>query len=628
MSMPATCASEIFPSLWKTTLGDRRIRIAMLDGPVDQSHVALREAHFTATREFPLPHQLTQGLATEHGTYVASLIFGQHQSPIKGIAPNCTGLVIPIFRNLPEGGVSRCSQVELAQAIERAADSGAHIINISGGEFSPSGSVHPLLEEVLDRCDNQDVLIVAAAGNDGCECLHVPAAHPSILAVGAANAAGEPLTSSNWGAQYQGHGILALGERLLGAAPGGKLTERSGTSAATAIVSGAAGLLMSLELRDGVPNGPRIRQLLIESSDPCPSLNPSTCRRYLSGVLNVPRAVSLFAKKDFKMSVNEPTIHMPSSAPAGDAARSLESRGLVASAARSLPRQVEVSPSLTGIASSACDCGGSAVGPFVFAFGKIAYEFSSRARYDSFWQHMHEKRTNESPNPYDVGQFLGYLKKSPWDATSVIWTLTMEEVPIYAISTAGSNSPYVVNFLKECLEEQEGEEIDRVALAGSVQGSISLITGEQVPLIQPELRGTSSFKVAKLVAQAVPGAARGARVKAKREVLQEFLDRVYFARRNLGLAPRDRAINYIAMNAYSLQEAIVDADKKKLQLYSIDAEPSVTCRAGSDCWDVKLEYFFRDKETDTARRVYRITVDVSDVVPVTIGKLRYWPSAD
>src|SRR5436305_1762547 len=81
-------------------------------------------------------------------------------------------------------------------------------------------------------------IIVAAAGNEGCECLHVPAALPSVLAVGAMDSQGKPLESSNWGGPYRQQGILAPGERIAGALPGGGVGYKSGTSSATAIVSG------------------------------------------------------------------------------------------------------------------------------------------------------------------------------------------------------------------------------------------------------------------------------------------------------------------------------------------------------------------------------------------------------
>jgi hypothetical protein len=112
------------------------------------------------------------------------------------------------------------------------------------------------------------------------------------------------------------------------------------------------------------------------------------------------------------------------------------------------------------------------------------------------------------------------------------------------------------------------------------------------------------------------------------EAIRQFLERVYYGRRNPGMAPRDRAINYLATNLFALKRAFQEAGEQKMQLHSIDAAPAQFARAGSDCWDVRLEYFYRGDVTGAARRVYRITVDVNDVVPVTVGKLRYWPSAD
>jgi hypothetical protein len=48
------------------------------------------------------------------------------------------------------------------------------------------------------------------------------------------------------------------------------------------------------------------------------------------------------------------------------------------------------------------------------------------------------------------------------------------------------------------------------------------------------------------------------------------------------------------------------------------------CRPDSDCWDVKLHFFFPARQVQTVRKVYRFTVDVSDVVPVTVGPVRSW----
>ena len=180
------------------------------------------------------------GRMSAHGTHVASLIFGQPGSQIPGIAPRCRGLIVPVFRDFQEGHLP---QLDLARAIEQAVQLGADVISVSGGERSQDGQADTMLARALQRCDESNVLVVAAAGNDGCDCLHVPAAVPSVLAVGALGKDGEPLAMSNWGEAYRSHGVLAPGQEILGAAPGGGTAARTGSSFATPLVAGVAALL-------------------------------------------------------------------------------------------------------------------------------------------------------------------------------------------------------------------------------------------------------------------------------------------------------------------------------------------------------------------------------------------------
>jgi hypothetical protein len=61
-----------------------------------------------------------------------------------------------------------------------------------------------------------------------------------------------------------------------------------------------------------------------------------------------------------------------------------------------------------------------------------------------------------------------------------------------------------------------------------------------------------------------------------------------------------------------------------MELDEIDVVRSPICRPESDCWDVKLTFFDPSRMLDRARKVYRFTVDVSDVTPVTVGSVRSW----
>ncbi len=106
-----------------------------LDGPVDLSHKSLAGADLVRI-ETLVSGEANLGPASKHGTHIASVIFGDHEGPIKGIAPQCRGLVLPIFKDGDADSIALCSQIDLARVINQAAQAGAHVINISGGEIS------------------------------------------------------------------------------------------------------------------------------------------------------------------------------------------------------------------------------------------------------------------------------------------------------------------------------------------------------------------------------------------------------------------------------------------------------------------------------------------------------------
>ena len=293
----AAALSEIpgLLELWAETLGDPHVCIAVLDGPVDCSHRALAGARLSQVKTSLFPE--SGGVASRHGTHVASILFGQHDGPVPGMAPRCRGLIVPVFGDGPDGSVAPCSELDLARAISLAAEEGAHVINISGGQWSASGQAHPLLADAVQRCSDAGVLIVAAAGNQGCDCLHVPGALPPVIVVGAMDSRGQPLDFSNWGEQYQGHGVLALGENILGAVPGGGTVARTGTSFATPIVSGVCGLLLSLQYRQGKRLNPTsVVEAILGSAQGCDHRPVPNCRRLLTGRLNLRGSVSFIMR--------------------------------------------------------------------------------------------------------------------------------------------------------------------------------------------------------------------------------------------------------------------------------------------------------------------------------------------
>lgn len=313
--------------LWTHTKGDPRITIAVLDGPVDLERACFQGANLTKVQpyweeEFPIePQYLEAFLEIEnsddddetkaskqkeaipdeqilaslqlafHATHISSTIFGQPDSPVEGVAPNCKGINIPIaFDNN-----NFISPLSLTRAINLALDSGANIIHIAACQPTQTGVAHELLEKAIRQAQENNVLIVAPGGNDKGECWCIPAVLENVLTVGAMKDEGEPFKFSNWGGQYQQQGVLAPGGNVLGAQPGtDKTTRKRGTSCAAPIITGISALMMSLQLQQGAsPDAEAVRAAITNSAISCDPQEVEEPERCLLGKLNVPGAFNL-----------------------------------------------------------------------------------------------------------------------------------------------------------------------------------------------------------------------------------------------------------------------------------------------------------------------------------------------
>ncbi len=246
---------------------------------------------------------------------------------------------------------------------------------------------------------------------------------------------------------------------------------------------------------------------------------------------------------------------------------------------------------------------------------------------------MEKPAAGVTPNPYDANQLLNFLQSNPWDAASLTWTLNLDGTTIYAVKPEGPFAGAAYERLRQFLKEQMTEGADRVSVPGTISGKVRLLNGQTVPVIVPEIRGMYNWTMAALI-DAVAGpkpseSASSAEHEAhtdKVEGVRSFLERVYYELRNLGITPQDRAMNYAGTNAFQIEKVYEAAmrDTENTDLESIEVERSPVCRPDSDCWDVKLHFFFPDRQVQTVRKVFRFAVDVSDVIPVTVGPVRSW----
>lgn len=619
--------------------GDPRICVAVLDGPVDVTHDCFRGASLSSL-ETTADADVTRGRATMHGTHVASLIFGQQGSSMEGLAPLCRGLIVPIFG---EESLS-CSQLDLARAILLAVENGAHVINISGGQLAQSSQPLPILAGAIESCVERNVLIVAAAGNDGCECLHIPAAVTSVLAVGAMDRTGRPLPSSNWAGVYRGHGILAPGSDILGATAEGGVTERSGTSFAAPLVSGVAALLLGIQIKQGMPPNPRaVREALLKTAFPCVASDGEDCQKLLAGRINIQGAIDHIQRGATMMNNAENISLSEERTAASEFGREEVTEGLAMHRgdASSQIGMSEVAPSDCGCGcggekKATCGCGAAAKTSMppqlVYAIGTLNWDFGSATREDSFKQAMSDPNAPSGapqPSPRNLDDLVAFLAKRGNASYSQAfnWTLNLDATPIYAIQPAGPFAADAYEVLNAILADKTAP---LVSVPGYIAGQVRLQSGQEVPAIVPAVRGLLNWNVDALALHVLgkpPTDSRPQKDKdayAKRvEVLKDFVSRIYFELRNLGVLPEDRALNFAATNAAQAVKVIDDATSKNLSLDRIKVFRSAICRPGSDCYDVDVT-FFDPTNMNVANTIYRFTLDVSDVIPVSVGEMRNW----
>jgi len=640
--------------LQTSTLGVREICIAVLDGAVDRTHPVLRGSALRELGSY-LGEAAPPVAATTHGTAVSSLLFGQPGSALQGVAPGCQGLLIPIFPYDEQGKLLPCSQLELAKAILLAVSAGAHVINISGGQLLAPSAADPLLENAVAECQKKGVLIIAAAGNDACACTHLPAAFSWVLVVGAMDQRGVPLMASNWGEEYRTHGILAPGQDIPVALPDGVIGGLSGTSMAAPIVSGVAGLLLSLQYTEGrALDPPAVRRALLDSARRCQADELSDCRRYLAGSLDVTSAWQRI-KPSSENTEREMLTHPPSYN--GIVMSTIESNSRdqfqfepTSNEANLLGNDADLlgnDPALLGSVSAAITAQGG-VGPStcsecskesadddrsgpakVYVLGTIGYDFISDARHDSLAQAMGVKEAGQ------VSAFLRHLESHPHIAASVIWTVELDSTPIYAVIPTGPYATSIYDRLIAILRAQEAGMINRVSIPGIASvSSIRTRSGQALTALFPELIGMYGWTTEGLVTSVC-----GPRPKEdgcndrheekksydkKAQRVHQFLERVYYELRNLGITPQDRALNFAATNAHQVEQIYVRALSESLELDKIDVVKSPVARPGSDSWDVKMTFFQPKQRLERAKVEYRFTVDVTDVIPLIRGPVREW----
>ncbi|NLT29919.1 MAG: S8 family serine peptidase, partial [Propionibacterium sp.] len=283
--------------VWPRTRGEG-VTIAVLDTGVDTAGVPMLEGADITTLNFAGFEYREKNEGKDdcaHGTSVVGLIVGQPDTDpntnLVGIAPDAT---IISMRTLqvsvwdPEEGEPELEPLEpTIAAIHEAIRRDVDIINIS-----QQGSDTPAYRAAIAEAIDNDIVVIAAAGNNGSSPdLPYPAAYPGVIAVGMSNQQDLPNEMSQWHRDLRvsvsAPGVEIPVLRPSGAEYGAAYALESGTSFAAPQVTGTVALMLS-ENPDLTPAEVQARLEL--TADPPPMAVPD--KQLGHGIVNPQRAVT------------------------------------------------------------------------------------------------------------------------------------------------------------------------------------------------------------------------------------------------------------------------------------------------------------------------------------------------
>lgn len=255
---------------WDTTQSSSNVKIAVIDTGVDYNHPDLsgkviKGADFVDDDNDPIDEN-------EHGTHVAGIAAANTNNGvgIAGLAPKASILAVRVLDADGSGSLD-----DVAQGIRYAADQGAQVINLSLGGAIGSKT----LQDAVNYAWNKGSVVVAAAGNSGVALPSYPAYYSNAIAVAATDQNDQKASFSNFGTWVD---IAAPGVDIYSTTPNNQYASFSGTSMASPVVAGVAGLLAAQG-----KNASQIRAALEDTADPV----TGTGTLFQNGRVNAAKAV-------------------------------------------------------------------------------------------------------------------------------------------------------------------------------------------------------------------------------------------------------------------------------------------------------------------------------------------------
>ncbi|MBI3160912.1 MAG: S8 family serine peptidase [Chloroflexi bacterium] len=252
------------PEAWNITTGSASVIIAVIDEGVDLNH----QDYSTKLA----PGYDATGLGSgghpsgndAHGTSVAGIAaaFGNNNMGVAGVCRDCR--IMPVRIAYSVGNNWATTDATLANGITWAYQNGADVLNNSwGGGLSVTVINNAIANAKNLGRDGKGAVVIFAAGNSDLSSVAYPGYLSTVIAVGASNMCDQRKQPVNnlcngyeyyWGSNYgtaldvSAPGVWLYTTDIMGAAgysAGNYYAEFNGTSGASPVVSGVAGLILS-----------------------------------------------------------------------------------------------------------------------------------------------------------------------------------------------------------------------------------------------------------------------------------------------------------------------------------------------------------------------------------------------
>ncbi len=219
---------------WGETKG-KGIKVGIIDTGVDINHndLSVKEyINFTSDDTRNVEDQ------AGHGTHVAGIIGARMNGVgVVGVAPECELYVAKAF-----DGQGKGDNQAIINSLEWMLEKGVDIVNMS---YS-STEKNEMEEKLIRKCFDNNIFMVAAAGNRGERKVSYPGRYDGVIAVSSVDMNKVKSDFSSYGNEID---LAAAGVDILSTYKNSSYAVLSGTSMAAPLVSGAAALIQAKAIK-------------------------------------------------------------------------------------------------------------------------------------------------------------------------------------------------------------------------------------------------------------------------------------------------------------------------------------------------------------------------------------------